>query len=351
MPYVEADGARNFLKISQDLSIPYQTLRVRMQHLKDHGISIAPIINSRKIGLDRVRAQFTLSKEITNYKSFFGGLHQSAGLSYYARTLVSQVFDCEFMIPHGNENKLLGLMDSLQSLKLIQNYSLHKLLWKEVLMMKTKFYDYEHATWDIDFSNMKANPARDQEITGADDERYDHSDILIIKWLQYDPWIKATDLAEKMNLSDSDISYHLKNHVFGRKQIPTFKLKWTGSREAVSKHTIVGITLVFKEIPTESARRAMSVLTALPFTWNHMLSEDGLYLCELLIPIGYLAESMKYISDNFRTLDLKPEILHGDWSCASSFTIPYMMHVKGKEWNFEPENSLQYILQMIQTYE
>ncbi len=351
-PYVESDGARNFLKISQDLSIPYQTLRSRMQLLKEQGITIASIIDSKKIGLDRVRVQFNLSKDVTNYKSFFGGLHQSAGLTYYARTLVSQVFDCEFMIPRGNESKLLGLLDSLQGLKLVQDYSLHKLLWKEVLMMKTELYDYEHATWDVDFSNMKANPERDQGNVGpsAENESYDHNDLLIIKWLQFDPWIKAVDLAGKMGLTDSDISYHLSKHIFGKKQISSFKLNWIGSREAVSKHTIMAITLLFKEIPRDSVKQAISVLTTLPFTWNHMLGEDGVYLSELLIPIGYLAESMKYISDNFRALDLKPEIQHTDWSCNSTFTIPYMMHVKGTEWNFEPENSLQHILQMIETY-
>ena len=353
VPYVESDGARNFLEMSQELSIPYQTLRRRMQLLNEQGISILPIVDPQRIGLERVKAQFILSKEVTNYKSFFGGLHQSAGLIYYARNLVSQLFDCEFMIPSGKEDKLLLLLASLQELKLINNYSLQRIVWKDTLMMRTQYFDYEHGVWDVDLSNIKADPSKDPQITRTSSERtrYDHTDLLIIRWLRHDPWIKAVDLAEKLNLSDSDISYHLKNHVFGKKMVPTFRLKWSGSKDALSKHTITGITLMFKDIPEESVKHAISVLTALPFTWTHALCEGGVYISELLIPVGYFNESMKYISDNLRALDLKPQILHGDWSCASNFTIPYMMHVKGKEWNFEPENSLQYILQMIQTYE
>ncbi len=346
-PYVESDGARNILQISRDISIPYATLRARLQRLKEQGISILPIVDSEKIGLERIRVQFMLSKEITNHKPFFATLHQEAGLTYYARTLVSQLFDCEFMIPQGMKSKLHRLLNSLVDLKLIHSLGFHTLLWKDTLMMKTQYYDYELGNWDVDFSNIKADPSKDSGIvkSGSDESKFDHTDLQIIRWLRHDPWTKTKDLAKKMNTNEGIVAYHLARHVFGDKQIPSFRLKWTGQKEALAKHTIVGITLLFKDI-TKSARHAISVLTSLPFTWNHMLSGDNYYISELLIPIGYLAETMRYISDNLRPLDLKPMILYGDWNCASSFTIPYMLHVKGEGWNFEPENSLKYILRM-----
>ena len=37
--------------------------------------------------------------DLTDVFSFFGGLHQNAGLHYFARSLSSHSFDCEFMIP------------------------------------------------------------------------------------------------------------------------------------------------------------------------------------------------------------------------------------------------------------
>jgi DNA-binding Lrp family transcriptional regulator len=356
-PFVEEEGARNLNKISDELSIPYQTLRFRMQRLRDQGISIIPIIDPEKLGLARFRVRLELSADIDDVFSFFGGLHQSAGLHYFARSLTSNVFDCEFLLPASKADELSKLLVALEEMSLVENADLRMLLWKEILGMKTRYFDYLHGVWDIDFTRLSGNPS-DYEIGAAMSSlassprppKFDGIDLQIIKSLQVDPWIKSVDIARNLKLTDSDISYHARHHVFGCKIVRGFKFKWIGSKESWAKHTVIGMTYVFNSIPDDLARHAMSIFTSCPFTWNHMRSEAGEYIAELLIPVSQMPDTINYLASGLRALKLRPdEINYPDWSCSQNYTIPYLMFNNEVGWEFECERSLGYIIQMIKS--
>src|SRR5579862_3146325 len=158
-PFVDEDGARNLNKISEVLAIPYQTLRFRMQRLREQGISITPLVDPSKFGLSRFRVSLDVSLDITDFASFFGGLHQSAGLHFFARSLSSHSFDSEFMIPADKLGELSKLLKALEEMDFIENVRIRRLQWKEILGMKTRYYDYVNRVWDIDFSRLTGNPS------------------------------------------------------------------------------------------------------------------------------------------------------------------------------------------------
>lgn len=353
-PYVAEDGARNLNKISEELGIPYQTLRFRMGRLKEQGISISPVVEPSRFGLARFRVSFEISPDLTDYVSFFGGLHQSAGLHFYARSLSNHDFDSEFMIPPEKESELSKLLVALEQMGFIENVRKRRLLWKEIIGMKTKYYDYVNHAWDIDFSRLMANPSDYKMIPGsfavnsAERSKYDHIDLQIIKSLQVDPWTKSVDISKKLNLTDSDISYHMRNHVFGSKMISGFKFMWIGSSDSWAKHSVIPMMYFFDSLSEESARHAMSVFTACPFTWSHMLTSNGEYIAELIIPVSQMSETIRYIANGLRPLRMKPtDLTYPDWFCSQNYTIPYTMHHSDSGWLFDAEHSLGYVIQMI----
>ena len=349
-PYVERDGARNLNKISKELSIPYQTLWSRMRTLNENGINIYPIFSPERLGLKRMRVGFKLAPDFTTYKSFFGGLHQAAGLIYYARSFFSQCFDTEFLVPRGKEAELRKLMRTLEEMKFVSDVRVRELLWKDILMAQIKYYDYENSTWDIDFSTLKGDPSIELPEICTDETKFDQTDLVIIKSLQIKSSAKHVEIAKELGVTPEDVSYHLNRHVFELKQVQGFRMKWNGPREAWSKHSIFGVTLVFDKLSQEETSYAMSVLSAVPFTWSHMKAKDGAYLAELVVPMAELSETMRYISEKLRTLDLTPLVEQIDSSCVSNYTIPYMMHDSEKGWRFNAEESLGYILEMIKVY-
>jgi hypothetical protein len=98
--------------------------------------------------------RFLLSKDVKNNRIFFGSLYRAAGLHYYARSLFSQAFDCEFFVPRGKMKELDLILKKLEEMKIVKNPIARKIDWKEILMMKTEYYDYENGQWDVDFSRF-----------------------------------------------------------------------------------------------------------------------------------------------------------------------------------------------------
>jgi hypothetical protein len=80
--------------------------------------------------------------------------------------------------------------------------------------------------------------------------------------------------------------------------------------------------------------------------------EDGTYMAETILPLSHYAETTQHVSSQLRAVGLHPTAtFEKDWSCLSTFTIPYMLYnSETYEWNFSAEHALEYTLQMIRTY-
>ena len=348
-PFLDVDGGRNLNSISRELSMPYQTIRFRVLHLKDIGISIFPIINTPRLELERTRASLDLSSDLSDPFPFFQALHQAAGLHYFSRSLSSNKYDCEFLIPEGKKSELLKVLRALEEMSFVTNVSACKLLWKEVCKMNTKYFDYSTGQWDVDFSRLSSYPhTMSFDYSPYEKANFDQMDLLIIKSLQVDSQVKLVDLAQKLKVTPADVSYHLKNHVIEKKMLRGFTFQWKGSSDAWAKHTIMFLTYRFDPLSEESARHAISIFTSIPFIWNHMRGEDGSYMSELIVPVSYLPETLHYISESLRKVGLRPsEMSYPDWSCSMNYTIPYSMYDDIKGWKFNAEESLSHVIQMI----
>jgi hypothetical protein len=343
-PYVLKDGARNLNSVSRGLSIPYQTLRGRMDRLKEaEGISIFTVVDASRLGLERARAFFETpeGKTAFDHRAFFKSLHENAGLQSYARCLVSGKFDCEFVIPSGKFSELGKILASLEDTGIIRNAAASRLLWKEVLTMRCDLYNYKKRDWDFDYSRLAGKRHAPAISTvgatkPAERVRYDHHDVMLVKSLELNPWVTSRDLAKVAGVSDADVHYHLTQHVFGRRQIAGFTLKWTGTEEE-AKRLIVPITYVFKSLGENLAKQATSIFSSEPFTCNHMLTDDGTYVAELLVPARFLVETFEYISSRLRHLDMRPDdLLFPDRASSQRYTIPYrLLDRDRKGWHLD----------------
>ncbi len=355
VPFVELDGARNLNEISRKQSIPYQTLRTRMNLLADDGFSVAVAPDFDKLGLERVKVFLELSPfTAKNPMAFFSILDYCAGLRSCAKSMYLGSFDCEFTIPTGTLVELKKFLQRLEQLEILRILELDKILWREVLMLQAQFYDYSKKQWDVDFSRLseRSNSEKSLLPTEKESTRFDHYDLYMLKELEKQPWIKTVELARQLNVDPSHAAYHLNEHVFGKKLIKNFRLRWEGSKEArYLKHSIIHQSYFFKKISWEDAQSAMSVFTSLPFTWSQLMTEDGTYSAEVTFPLANYAEATQYLSKELLARNLKPSlILQKDWSCLATFTIPYKLFDReNSRWAFNAERALEYTLPMIKS--
>jgi hypothetical protein len=317
-----------------------------MSRLKNLGISVIPIVEVKSIGLERIRASFFLGpRKINDTRHFFGSLNETAGLRYYSRSLISRRFDCEFNIPQGKNSELDSLFLELEKMKLVRECSFSSVIWKDFPRLKTDLFDYSAGLWDVDFSRLVGDPSSRALVARENDRSsIDYKDLMITKELEIDPSAKAVDISGKIGCPPRDVVYHLASHVLG-KIIRSFRIRWIGTPDAWSKHSIVGLTLVFKKIDNQQTLHAESILTSLPFLWSHSRTLEG-YLAEFLIPLSMLVETLNYVSVQLDRVDLTPEIYSPDWSCTSSFTIPYQLFDReSRTWSFDAERAVSTIFE------
>lgn len=321
-----------------------------MMNLGQYGISVRAIPDTQKIGLETVRAVFELPSSVKNIRSFLEELHRSAGLRSYAKVMFSRAFDCEFCVPLGAVPELQRMFLKLEKLGLVRDIDLKRILWKDPLELRPASFDYSKKEWSFNLRELLATEDDgDQRVqvqtpkrTGL--ARFDYTDLLMIKELESNAWIKTVDLARKASLPVGDAAYHVNRHVFDRELIRGFKLCWTGSREEQADHSIIVKTFAFAGLSEgdEASRRAVAAFASLPFARSHMRAEDGTYFIEVAFPIGRYPEASQLISARLESVDLNPLVLESDWSCTANFTMPVSLFNKDQAvWIFRVDDTVE----------
>jgi hypothetical protein len=83
-----------------------------------------------------------------------------------------------------------------------------------------------------------------------------------------------------------------------------------------------------------------------------MMMEDGTYAAEVTFPLSQYPGATQYLSKELGAIKLRPsQVLEKDWSCSSTFTIPYMLYDReSSKRNFNAEGATEHVIQMVKGY-
>jgi hypothetical protein len=83
-----------------------------------------------------------------------------------------------------------------------------------------------------------------------------------------------------------------------------------------------------------------------------MMMEDGTYAAEVTFPLSQYPEATQYLSKELRAIKLRPsQVLEKDWSCLSTFTIPYKLYDREtSKWKFDAEKAAEHVLETVKSY-
>ena len=202
--------------------------------------------------------------------------------------------------------------------------------------MKPNFYDFSDGSWAYDW--------RGEEITGvalvpsgrADVEKYDMSDLLILKELNIDANQTLVAIARKLNISNKTLQHHYKRHVLDRGLIKNYKILWQGTRynakteKAESKrHTYLPIALLVTGTTDSQRAKLIANLNQVPFLWFE--ASDPNYYAEFFIPIASYTEFLRRIRELAVRTGTRPQLLILDHTKGLRFTIAYRLYSQEKK--------------------
>jgi len=276
-----------YSKISRETGVPIPTVRyILTKRLPKLGFSSWAAINCGKIGLQRYLV--TLSSRLT--PEYLSGLLRMFGefmyLTYYTYLMKDRKFLTIFTLPPKYVNDLMELLENLKSMGIINDYTMEKLLYRRILPFRVDCFDFKRGVWRQDWFNREYRlPEIYEELEPT--MNFDKTDILILKELQKNIFIKYVELSKKLGVSRQTVKRHYQHAL---KAIYMYAVTWLPpwNPDLISTPILVGSTNV---------ERARQLVISIPFTYAEMRTVEGEYYGLMVVPSIALYRVLKFLSE------------------------------------------------------
>ena len=307
-----------YSKISRETGVPIPTVRyILTKRFPKLGLSSRAAINCGVLGLQRylVTLSSNLSpKYMSRLLKMFG---QFMYLTYYTYLMKDKRFLTIFTLPPKYANDLIEFLESLRSLGIITDYTMKKLLYMRILPFRVDCFDFKRGVWRQDWFNRDFQvPEIYEELNPA--ANFDKIDLLILKELQKNIFVKYIELSRKLGVSRQTIKRHYQHAM---KAIYMYAVTWF----PIWNPDLVSTSIL---IESDNAEIARQPIINIPFTYTEMRTVNNEYLGLMLVPSMALYRVLKYISERV-TID-SLEFL--DMENTLGFTVPSNLFIEKVGW-------------------
>jgi DNA-binding Lrp family transcriptional regulator len=317
-----------------------ETLRYRFnEFFLQRGFVVQANLDYQKLGLKRLIMIAKVAPIFEQHAvAVMSALSEMCYLTGFMETTLEGLYIMQVTVPSELREECSGLYARLQEIGIFTEMQILRFEEVRSVPMKPDYYDFSNGAWAYDWQG--------EEITGvtlvpsgrADVEKYDMSDLLILKELNIDANQTLIAIARKLNISNKTLQYHYRNHVLGRGLIKNYKILWQGTHyntkteKAESKrHTYLGVALLVTETTDGQRAKLLGNLNQLPFLWFE--AADPNYYAEFFVPIASFTEFLKRIRELTVRTGTKPRLFILDQSKALRFTIAYRLYSQeGRKW-------------------
>ena len=286
----------HYSKISRETGVPIPTVRyILTNRLPKLGFTARAAINCGALGLQRylvILKSFLSPNYMSRLLNMFGEIMY---LTYYTYLMKDKKFMTIFTLPPKYLDDFIMFLENLKSINIIKDYIVKKLLYMRILPFRVDSFDFRRGVWRQDWPNQYKYhiPEIYEELNP--NPLLDKIDLLILKELQKNIFVKQTDLAKRLGVTRQTVKRHYE-HV--SKAIYMYAITWVPpwNPELVSSPLLLG---------SQDAEEARQAIINIPFTYTEMRTVEDDYLGLLLVPSIGLYRVMKYISGKITISDLE----------------------------------------------
>ena len=274
-----------YAKISKETGVPTATVRyILTKRFPKLGLSVKALINRGLLGLQRylVMIKPALSPKFTS--GLLSTLGEFMYLTYYTYLTRQRRFMTIFTLPPKYFDSFVEFLNRLKSAKIIADFEVDKLFYVRGLPFRVDCFDFKEGVWRQDWKERGSwipevyeNPTTELKL--------DKIDLLILKELRKDAFIKYIDLAKILKLTRQTIKRHYERAV---KAVYMYAIFWFPPWNPET----IAVPVITISHDVEGARRA---LINVPYTFTEMRTADK-YLTFSVIPSIDFYRTVKYVN-------------------------------------------------------
>jgi len=330
-------------QIAQASSTFRETVRYRYHRfLLDKGITVQAMPSYAKLGFTRLILIVKLAPACEpNANSIFSALSELCYLHSFTRVILRGEYLVHVAVPSTLAERCAGVYMDLRRAGLFTE--LEVLAFDEMRNppMKPQFYDFVRGTWAFDWNALQDDETRLPLRAAPKAEKYDRTDLLILKELDKDASRTLVRMATDLKVNVNALEFHYREHVKARGLIKGYRLVWQGTRADLDqersisrKDVYVELTILLEDVTPDELAEVMLLLSRTPFLWSEAYGSS--YCAEVFIPHYLFMGFMEYIDPFANRAGRKLRIFVMDQSRAMRFVISYFLFDgESKTWRLD----------------
>ena len=282
-----------YAKISKETGVPTATVRyILTKRFPKLGLSVKALINRGLLGLQRylVMIKPALSPKFTS--GLLSTLGEFMYLTYYTYLTRQRKFMTIFTLPPKYFDSFVEFLNRLKSAKIIADFEVDKLFYVRGLPFRVDCFDFKEGVWRQDWKERSSWIPEVYENPNTE-LKLDKIDLLILKELRKDAFIKYIDLAKILKLTRQTIKRHYERAV---KAVYMYAIFWFPPWNPET----IAVPVITISHDIEEARRA---LINVPYTFTEMRTADK-YLTFSVIPSIDFYRTVKYVNTSAIITDI-----------------------------------------------
>jgi DNA-binding Lrp family transcriptional regulator len=320
-----------------------ESVRYRYKEkILNRGFAVQAMPDYEKLGMKRVIMIVDFAPEYRQYASaILTAMNELCYVVNFYKTLPEGEYVVHASVPEEHVGKYMEFMKTLGEKGMFVLRDMLEFDWFRNPPMRAEHYDFNTGRWDFDWSSAGQTDYSSAVIERSSRERFDKTDLLIIKELQIDANKPLIEIAKKIGVNYKKLAWHHKTHVIRRRLIRGFRINWLGTRydykldKALQrKHRYVILDLISRDLGDYDRMRIMSQTDRIPFVFAEALGRN--YYSNFGFPVDFINEAMQYLEQVIQVVRERTTYRIVDQNNALAFSISYNLFDEGVgQWVFD----------------
>ena len=335
-------------EIARRLDQYKESVRYRYKNkLLAKGLAVQAIVDHEKLGLQRIILVVDFADElIPHAKEIALAMNELCYVVSYAKTVPDGHFLINASVPQEHVAGFIDLFAELRRRGVFKSVESSTFEWYRNIPMRAESYDFGMGRWDFDWTLPTQRGAEAALYTPSPREKFDYTDLLILKEIHVSADRPLVEIARKLKVSYKMLAWHYVNHVVRRPLIKGYRINWMGTwydykmqKGLHRRHSYIFLNILARDLTDFQRMSLMSTLGELPFLWAEAVGRD--YHAQIALPINYVAEGLEFIQKALEPIRGNAKCYIEDTADALAFTFSYQLYDgDSKKWLWNPRNVL-----------
>ena len=328
-------------EISRRLGQFKESVRYRYKEkVINRGFSVQAAANFESLGMRRMILLVDFAELYGDYaQAIFSAMNELCYLVSFSKQLIGSGYIVMLSVPMGMEDTVAEFFNGLKDKGMFSSVEVLAFDWYRFVPMKAEFYDFDTGRWDFDLKEPSTD-FQGATYAPSKSEKFDYTDLLLIKELQMDANKSLKEMADKLQINYKKLAWHYAAHVKGRSLVRGYMINWMGTRYDYAmekalhrKHRYFAIDLIARDVDEYQIMTLRKKIDAMPFVFVESAGKN--YFARMFIPVDFVVEGLQYLGEVAQLVKNKISLYPLDQTDALSFSVSYQLYDQAlKGWGF-----------------